>query len=188
MPFFYVRMNYVIWFDVLYLIASYIRIYDICSQVGHKKWGWITLCSILISILSVLLLLHTGWSGGPYYFVSDSNAIMAVIVSVCAFMFFKSYPLNYHKWINSIGASTFGVLLIHANSNTMLRWLWKDTLNNVGFYEGNIFLHSVVSVLCVFITCTIIDQLRMKYIEEPLFKVLDKYMAKRNNKFIFNWI
>lgn len=189
MPFVTVNLNYVIWFDILYLISSYIRIYNAFDDISHKKWGWITLCFIIISVLSVIANIYVGIFH-PYYFVSDSNAILAVIVSVCAFMWFKGYPLKYHKWINSIGATTFGVLLIHANSNAMLQWLWKDTLNNVGIYNegGVIYIHSIVSVLGIFIICTIIDQLRLRYIEKPLFKVLDRYMAKRNNKFIFNWI
>ena len=188
MPFITVNLNYVIWFDILYLISSYIRIYNIFENINHKKWGWLTLCSIIISVLSVIANVYFGIYS-PYFFVSDSNAILAVIVSICAFMFFKGYPLKYHKWINSIGASTFGVLLIHANSDTMRQWLWKDTLNNVSIFNegGAIYMHSIVSVLGVFIVCTIIDQLRLKYLEKPLFKVLDNYMAKRDNKFIFEW-
>lgn len=188
-PFIKVNLNYVIWFDVLYLISSYLRIYGFGESIGYKKWGWLTLCSILLSVLSVITIVCFGLSFHEYYFVSDSNAILAVIVSVCAFMFFKSYPLKYHKWINSIGATTFGVLLIHANSDAMRQWLWKDLLNNVGIFNegGAIYMHSVISVLGVFIICTIIDQLRLRYIEEPIFKILDRYMAKRNNKFIFKW-
>ncbi len=30
------------------------------------------------------------------------------------------------RFINIIGAGTFGVLLIHANSETMRNWLWHD--------------------------------------------------------------
>ena len=184
-----VNQNYVIWFDILYLISSYIRIYNLFEKLDYKRWGWLTMCSIILSILSVITIVHIGKFPSPYYFVADSNAILAVIVSVCAFMWFKSYPLKYHKWINSIGATTFGVLLIHANSNTMRQWLWKDTLNNAGMYNegGAIYIHSIASVLGIFIICTIIDQLRLKYLEKPLFKVLDNYMAKRNNKFIFEW-
>ena len=186
-PFIKVSMNYVIWFDILYLISSYIRLYGLFEHFGHKEWGWITLLSILVSITSVLIIVIWDLSAPAYYFVSDSNAILAVIVSVCSFMFFKTCPIHYNKWINAIGASTFGVLLIHANSNTMRQWLWKDTLNNVGYFADNIYIHSVISVLCIFIICSIIDQLRLKYIEKPLFKQLDNYMAKRGNKFIFQW-
>ncbi|MBR3727573.1 MAG: acyltransferase family protein [Muribaculaceae bacterium] len=186
-PYLEVRMNYVIWFDVLYILSSYIRLH-ISPHIDHKKWGWLTLLSILISVLSVVVIVYHGRPELAYFFVSDSNALLAVIVSVCAFMWFKSYPIKYHKWINSIGATTFGVLLIHTNSDTMIKWLWKDSLNNVGYYDGNIYLHSVICVLCVFFVCTIIDQLRLRFIEEPLFIVLDRYMANRNNKFIFEWV
>lgn len=186
-PFYEVRMNYVIWFDILYLISSYIRLYHDLDHISFKNWGWLSLCSIIISILSVLFIIISGISFPPYFFVSDSNAILAVIVSVCAFMFFKNMPLKYNKWINTIGASTFGVLLIHANSDTMRQWLWKDTLNNVGHYTDNIFIHSIVSVLSIFAICTIIDLIRIKFIEKPLFKVLDNYMAKKKTIFGFNW-
>lgn len=187
-PLFSVRMNYVIWFDVLYLISSYIRLYNVFGHINYKKWGWLTFLAIIISILSVLMIVIFGLPANQYIFVSDSNAILAVIVSVCAFMFFKNYPLKYHKWINSVGASTFGVLLIHANSDTMRQWLWKDTLNNVGYYDNNIYFHSIICVLGIFCVCTIIDQIRLKLIERPLFEILDKYMAKRGNKLIFQWI
>lgn len=141
-PYFKVRMNYVIWFDVIYLISSYIRFYGVFDHINHKKWGWLTLSSILISVLSVLALIYSGRSEIAYFFVEDSNAILAIIVSVCAFMYFKSSNLKYNKWINSIGSTSFGVFLIHANSDTMRQWLWKDTLNNVGILNeggGNIY-------------------------------------------------
>lgn len=186
-PYFYVKTNYVIWFDILYLISSYIRIYGDLDHISSKQWGLLTLCSIIISVSSVLLLVSTGREKIAYFFVSDSNATLAVIVSVCAFMFFKTVPLKYNKWINAVGASTFGVLLIHANSDTMRQWLWKDTLNNVGHYNDNIFIHSIVSVLSIFTVCTIIDLLRVRFIERPLFKVLDNYMAKRGSILGFSW-
>ncbi len=182
-----VNMNYVIWFDILYLISSYIRIYGFFEKIGYKKWGWITLLSILISISSVLAIIIWDLSAPAYYFVSDSNAILAVIVGVCSFMFFKTIPIKYNKWINAFGASTFGVLLIHANSDTMRHWLWKDTLNNVGHYADNIYLHSIISVLCIFLICSIIDHIRLRFIEKPLFRVLDNFMAKKKTIFGINW-
>ena len=67
----------------------------------------------------------------PYSYVSDSNTFLAVATGVSLFMTFKDLKMKYHKWINTIAASTFGVLLIHANSDTMRLWLWRDTLQNV---------------------------------------------------------
>ena len=65
--------------------------------------------SSIMSISSVIIcfkLLHS-----PYVLVSDSNTFLAVVTAVFAFLFFKNIKIPYSKVINSIAASTFGVLL-----------------------------------------------------------------------------
>ena len=108
-----------------------------------------------------------------YYFVLDSNKILALVTSISVFLYFKNLELGYSKLINTIAASTFGVLMIHANSDSMRRWLWRDVLNNLGAYSSGIqyFIgHAVVSVLSVYIICTLLDMLRIKLIEKPFFR------------------
>ena len=79
--------------------------------------------------------------------------------------------IGYSKVINLIGASTFGVLLIHANSDIMRQWLWQDILNNVGQYGTNtMVLHAIYSVLMVYAVCTVIDYLRMKHFGEMVYE------------------
>ena len=68
-----------------------------------------------------------GLANNPYKYVSDSNTFLAVATGVSLFMTFKDMKMKYHKWINTIAASTFGVLLIHANSDTMRQQIRKDT-------------------------------------------------------------
>ena len=110
-----------------------------------------------------------------YFFVSDSNKVLALATGVSAFLFFKNIKIGYNKIINTIAASTFGVLLIHANSNTMRRWLWQDTFNNVGAYEsGNVVIHAVVSVVLIYAVCTVIDLIRIRLVENPIMHQLDK--------------
>ena len=59
--------------------------------------------------------------------------------------------------------------MIHANSDTMRQWLWRDMLNNVGAYHSNYFaVHAVCSVAIVYIACTLIDMVRIK-LSEKLF-------------------
>lgn len=58
-------------------------------------------------------------------FVSDSNRILAVAVAISTFLWLKNLNISYNKIINAIGGSTFGVLLIHANSDAMRQWLGK---------------------------------------------------------------
>lgn len=119
----------------------------------------------------------------PYYWLADSNKVMALITSVCSFMYFKDIKLSYSPVINTVSACMFGVLLIHANSNTMREWLWKDMLDNVYYYSTQYFaLHAFLSVLGVFIICTIIEFVRIKTIEPLILKSVDKILQK------YNWV
>ena len=177
-PFLSVRMNYVSWFIVLYLIAAYIRIYPKRIFVNMRFWGIMTIVSVIISGASVI---GCSWLGVKfnqnmaYEFVTDSNTFLAVCTAISAFMFFKNLNISYNRYINTIAASTFGVLLIHANSNTMREWLWKDVFNNVGMYSTHFgYVHVLLTVILVFSTCVIIDYLRIHMIELPFFRFWDK--------------
>ena len=108
-----------------------------------------------------------------YFLVADSNKPLAVSTAVFAFLFFKNLKFGYSKIINTIAASAFGVLLIHANSDTMRQWLWRDTLDNVGHFEGNIYLHAIASIFAIYAICTLIDFIRIQFLEKPLFKAID---------------
>jgi tellurite resistance protein TehA-like permease len=81
--------------------------------------------------------------------------------------------MGYSKTINTIAASTFGVLMIHANSNTMRQWLWHDVFNNVGTYEtGNVVVHAIVCVVAIYTICTVTDIVRIRFIEKPMLNKL----------------
>jgi hypothetical protein len=174
-----VTMNYVSWFMVLYVISSYIRLYP-------KNWmanlRLTFLAFILTVILSVLSVLACSWLGvkihktAPFYFVTDSNTVLAVLTGISAFLFFKNLKIPYNKFINTIASTTFGILLIHANSDTMRQWLWKDTLDNVGHYGD--LLYVILSVVGVFVICSVIDFLRIKFIEKLFFRFWDKNECK----------
>lgn len=168
----HVTMNYVSWFCVLYFIASYVRFYGfpiMGRQFSYKQWGGVTIVAIFLSMASVIFMLYL--SKWPYWFVSDSHHLMAVVAAVSSFMFFKDMPIGYSRLINKFGASTFGVLLIHANSDAMRRWLWRDTLDNVGHYTDGLFwLRPLVAVLLIFAICAVIDMLRIRFVERPFFE------------------
>lgn len=167
-----VTMNYVTWFCVLYFISSYIRMYGL--EYGNLKirWGWMSLISIVISAASVLVFsTMTDTPGREFILVADSNHIMAVITSVCLFMYFKDLSIRNSRFINTVASCMFGVLLIHANSDTMRQWLWRDMLDNVGWFATDYaVVHALASVAGIFVVCVVIDFLRQKFVEEHLFK------------------
>ena len=170
--------NYVTWFSILFIIASYTRLYPKDWFGNIKITGILMAVSLVLSWASVVALATLSRMvekniGISYFFVSDSNKILALATGVSAFLFFKNINIGDSRIINTIAASTFGVLLIHANSNTMRRWLWQDTFNNVGAYEsGNAVIHAVVSVLLIYAVCTVIDICRITLLEAPLMKKL----------------
>lgn len=164
--------TYVGWFISLYMIASYIRIYPKAIFESKKHCGWALAVSLTVSWCSVIAgaYIYSKYNNAAYYyFVSDSNKILALITAVCAFLFFKNLNLRYSRALNKTAASTFGVLLIHANSDTMRRWLWVDMFDNVKAYHSSyLFIHAFVSVIVIYIICTLIDMVRIKLFEKAM--------------------
>lgn len=189
-PSFNVTFNYVTWFGIIYFIASYIRLYPRQVFDSRRLWGWMTLTTIIIAIVSILAqrFIFGERLGMGYFFVADSNKLFAVAVAVCSFFWFKNMNIKYSKVINAFGAGTFGVLLIHANSDAMRTWLWKDSVNVIGHYAtlntGTLVLYSLVVVLLVFVICNLIDQLRIATLEKWFLRWYDNKLSVKANIWI----
>ena len=80
------------------------------------------------------------------------------------------------------------MLLIHANSNAMRTWLWKDVVDSVGHYysmtTGTLALYSLGVVFSIFIVCNMIDQLRMATLEKWLLRWYDNKLSAKADRFI----
>ena len=169
-PAFSVSMNYVSWFCTLYVYSSFMRLNDFPLKENNKAWLGFSLACILVSIISVIAIRYSPKRIDPYWFVRDSNKLMALLTAICSFNFFRTLKLPYSRFINALGATTFGVLLIHANSKAMRQWLWIDLLDNVGHLSvPHYAIRSIGIVLLVFAVCACIDYLRIVLLEKPLF-------------------
>lgn len=168
-----VSFSYVSWFCVIYIIAAYIRRYDFGHNISHKTWGWIAAGCFILGSASVLALYGMNKSGyikseDYYFFISDSNKTLSLIIAVTSFMWFKGIKMSHHSLINIIGGTTFGVLLIHANSNAMRQWLWRETVDCTGHFSSVLWstvLYAVICVLLIFMCSTIIDWFRVRFLE-----------------------
>ena len=173
----HVVQNYVGWFMVVYLVASYFKLYPPRWSLSKKYTGLVLIALIFLSFVGVLmggeLFLYSGKRSLFYFFVADANKPLAIATATAAFLFFNNLKIGYNKIINTIAASAFGVLLIHANSDAMRQWLWHDVLDNVGHYSGNICLHAVFSVVVIYVVCTLVDFARIQLLEKPFFKWFD---------------
>lgn len=183
----HVKFNYVTWFVVLYLVASYIRLYNWGEGITHRRWGIITLSLIMASIATILMMYFLYKKGyiaeyNPYMFVADSNKILALAVAVASFMWFKSLKISHSAIINAVGASTFGVLLIHANSDAMRQWLWGDAVDCTGHFgsyaAGMNLLYASIAILAVFALCSIIDHCRSKMLEPYILDPVHSFLRR----------
>ncbi len=174
------------WFSAVYLLAAYLRLYS--KEWFERKNIWLTYTAISIALVfaSVIVMSYVAKCFGvknawyAYYFVAGPNKILAVTTSVCVFMLFKNMKAFYSGFINKIAASVFGVLLIHANGATMRKWLWKDLLNNTGYFNADFHIllcHAICSVLAIYVICTLLDMLRIQFFEKPFFRWFDRRAA-----------
>ena len=176
--------GYIGWFMIVYLIAAYIRIYPMKLFSNKKICGVLCVLSVLISLGSVLLgVFLTKYFGKSvmtyYHFVIDSNKLLAILTAIFTFLYFRSLNIKYNKFINLVSASTFGVFLIHANSDLMRKFLWIDLFKNATFVSSKyLVIHAISVVLIIYIVCTLIDMLRIKFLEKPFFKYYDKKESK----------
>lgn len=178
-----VTFNYVTWFSVLYLISSYIRLYGLGFELKARTWGAITILLAVVGTLSILIMYKyflyapNGGTRYPYWFLADSNKPLALAIGLTSFLWFKGIKIPYSRIINTIGATTFGVLLIHADSDTMRQWLWRETVDPVGhLYESALpsLGYALTCVAIIFTVCSCIDWLRARYIEPGIMSVTDR--------------
>ena len=164
------------WYMTLYFVASYIRLYP--NEYTEKCMANFVVLGVvaLLSYVSIVAfdLLHIDMA---YYFVADSHKIFAFLIGISAFLAFKNLNIRINKFINRISATTFGILLIHANSEAMRTFLWHDLIKVPQMYIFpliDLFLHAFVSMIGVFVVCSLIDMVRIYVLEKPLFKFLSK--------------
>ncbi len=184
-PRFPLTFNYVSWFVVIYLIASYIRLRPNPVFDNLKLWRMVTLIVLTISALSILIMQWNFGNRGllsSYFFVCDSNKLLAVLLAVSSFLWFKNMNLRYSKVINAFGSGTFGVLLIHAQSDAMNKWLWNDTVDVYGHYSlplGYLVFYSFAVVLIIFIITNLMDQIRIATVEKSFMRFYDNSLEAK---------
>ena len=148
--------NPIVWYMTLYFVAAYMRLYPEAWMKNNKICGTYLLLVFIIASVSIMVVDFWGVDFGfdaYYHMMGESNKLFAFLIGIFAFLFFNNLKIEDSKIINKIAATTFGVLCIHANSDAMRTFLWKNVLNVSGHYSSSFFVvvvHALLSVVGIF--------------------------------------
>lgn len=163
--------NYLGWGITMYMVGAYLRINDV--NISIKKSFILFIINIVIIWLSSILNLYFHFLDDYFFMITNANKFFIFSASILLFLLFKNISIKQNHIINKFAGSTFGVLLLHSNCEQMRKWLWNDFLDVTSFFNSSLFiLHMFITVFCIYIICSIIDFLRIKFIEKPLFLLL----------------
>ena len=173
--------NSIIWFSIVYLIGAYLKLYNPLA-FSVRFYAFSTIAMLFLSLGSILMLLKIGIIFGkfaPYFLVNEENKVLALLLSLACFIFFVNLNIRNYKFINIISSACFGVLLIHANSAAMRTWLWKDVVDCQGHYGAPwMLVYAITSVLLIYIVCTILEIIRIKYFENVILNNVHHLLCK----------
>ncbi len=178
--------NFTVWLCIMYFMGGYIKLFP-CKYFNKRKYVSIMIIIVLfLDVLSILIVDFIGSKMGfenYYYMVAGPNKFLAVMTAVSIFIWFKNTEMRYSKIVNTLASATFGILLIHANSDTMRRFLWNSLFKNTMFYDSSyLAVHAFACVFSVYVLSFVLESLRSKYIERPYINLAGKLLSKfRNN-------
>jgi len=155
-----------LWFMGVFLTGAYIRKYG-CRILINKKRA--ALCYVLSSVAMFLLANGLAFAvnktGKGEYFISNTfnyNHILCYTGAVGLFLLFQYWNMKQGfvaKLAVAIGPYTFGVYLLH--ENTDMRYLWPQWLGVAEYaHTPWLLLHYAGSVLLVFVVGILTDKLR----------------------------
>ena len=151
------------WFITLYLIGSYIKIYDISLKM--KPWlGIILSVGIFLFWFMIKFIFGYYYHGNNYYLTRmlnwfrliDINNSVQVLATIIMFLSFKDIKMKSIKAINFVAATCLASYLFHDHGEVR-HYLWFDLFKNATWSTSPyLFLYSIGVILLVFVAGIII--------------------------------
>ncbi len=167
-PSYYNDLTFLIY---LYLISAYIRRYDIKINDNKKVFLLIILLIIFIVIMQSLYT-SIGINKNGAIVIAKQFGLPTIILSVLTFLLFKNIKISKGKIIQFLAKASFGVYLIHTNVH-MVRIIFDKIIGIENYYfvnVGKVILCVIIGTIGIYVSCVVIDTIRRKLLEEPLFK------------------
>lgn len=159
-------------FTYAYSFWAYIRFYYADRLISPKY-----LAKCFFSLLGTYLIIGCSiyclsksfhfLNQDPLYLSYDS--IFTILFSMILFLLFKNIHMNHHHLINLVAKTTFGIYLLHDNE-LINEYLWQNILHIPAVYGSTYMVLKTLSIgVAIFIVGMVIDLIRIKLLEEPIF-------------------
>lgn len=145
------------WFITLYLIGSYIRLYDVKLKM-KPCLGILLSVGIFVSWFMIKFWIGRTYHGNNYYvlriitwfnLINMNNAVQ-VLCTILLFLAFKNIEMKSCKPINLIASTTLTIYLIH-DSDDLRHYLWIKLFKNATYAASpSLFWYSIGIIMAVF--------------------------------------
>ena len=159
----------------LYLIAAYIRKYDVRIVSGSIRSAllYVISCGLIFMMTLGLYLINARTGRFNYYFsvTSHYNFILCLTGALGLFSLFRYLKVREGmtaRLARVVAPLTFGVYLFHENLEIRTRWLfWMESLFGPvsKTNPGAFLLHLLLSVTVIFLAGIFIDWIRSVFFE-----------------------
>lgn len=162
-------------FILLYFVAFYLKRFPI-KILSNKAFTFsiFILCWITVFLLNWLSAYYptNPYIANAMMLGNNESSILYIIGGFSLFFFFYNIKMPTVPFINKLATTTLGILLIH-DHNFFRYDLWKKIVRTQDWYYINpvlFVLSIVVTAICIFVLGAIIDLLRQKLLEKPIFR------------------
>lgn len=177
-------MSNFIWFVYLYLLVTYIRLFDIKYIKANR------ICIVIIYFMLFVLFgtLMVGIKDTEIVdklieHFTDMNSIFCLILSLMIFLYFKNINIQENKIILFLSNKSFAVYLLH--DNPLLRnFLWINLLKADQKYNINtiaLILDIILTSILIYGFGTLIEYVRTNLLEKKIMN--SKYINIIERKF-----
>ena len=188
-----------IWFFVLYLIGSYIRLYVNVDKLTYNKLISGFVISVIIVFIGTCIFgfldlnstAHLYWSlpmtnildNTLYMSFFYENKFFALTASIFLFLIFLKRKEFSNKYINYIAGSALGVYLIHGN-RIVGEFTWPPFNFSSFYHSPYLILMGIAIPIIVYMVCSGIDIIRRLTIEKLWIWIVDTKLDSILSKWI----
>ena len=161
---------------LFYCIGFYFRKYH--NNLKNKYtiiYLFIFLICVFCNGVCYYFLLINHFSGFYNLIIQALIKTFVCIASISLFLFFRLLDIKNSPTINFISNSTFGIYLIHENVFIRdLLWFNKSNFFISQYNSDFYYCYAIITIICIFISCIIID---------IIFNFLTECMLKKKSRF-----